>query len=165
MVTKIISIVKLTFALFVHFTNFSLLPFVHIHLIQLDNISAGVTEWKGLLKDYWSSFSKHCQLASNTDIRKVVMFEKTELALMIRWIFCQSILFYYFIVHLLKYIRLLIVSQVEKVMEKTFGHFLFASIDSDSRVCPRYLLLSIFLLCDIVVKLCLLYLYLCYQIT
>ncbi|ONK76430.1 uncharacterized protein A4U43_C03F27810 [Asparagus officinalis] len=62
---------------------------------ELDNVSAGRTEWRGLLKDYWSRFSKHCDLASNTDIRKV-----------------------------------------EKMLEKTFSHFLFPSADSESRVCP-----------------------------
>ncbi|WOL06554.1 hypothetical protein Cni_G15288 [Canna indica] len=38
---------------------------------ELDNVSAGTTEWKGLLKDYWSRFSKYCDLASNCDIRQV----------------------------------------------------------------------------------------------
>ncbi|ONK79378.1 uncharacterized protein A4U43_C01F5750 [Asparagus officinalis] len=62
---------------------------------ELDNVSAGETEWKGLLKDYWSRFSKYCDLASNTEIR-----------------------------------------QVEKMLEKRFDHYLFAGMDSDSRVCP-----------------------------
>ncbi|KAM0941729.1 putative DNA topoisomerase [Dioscorea sansibarensis] len=38
---------------------------------ELDNVSGGVTEWKGLLKDYWSRFSKYCDLATTTDIRQV----------------------------------------------------------------------------------------------
>ncbi|KAJ0986793.1 hypothetical protein J5N97_005149 [Dioscorea zingiberensis] len=38
---------------------------------ELDNVSGGVTEWKGLLRDYWSRFSKYCDLATNTDIRQV----------------------------------------------------------------------------------------------
>ncbi|KAK4385571.1 DNA topoisomerase 1 [Sesamum angolense] len=31
---------------------------------ELDNVSAGITEWKGLLKDYWTRFSKYCESAS-----------------------------------------------------------------------------------------------------
>ncbi|XP_020089817.1 uncharacterized protein LOC109711271 [Ananas comosus] len=38
---------------------------------ELDNVSAGATEWKGLTKDYWSRFSKYCDLASKTDIRQI----------------------------------------------------------------------------------------------
>ncbi|XP_072991034.1 uncharacterized protein [Typha latifolia] len=38
---------------------------------ELDNVSAGATEWKGLLKDYWTRFSKYCDLATNVDIRQV----------------------------------------------------------------------------------------------
>lgn len=62
---------------------------------ELDNVSAGLTEWKGLLTDYWSRFSKYCDIASSTNIR-----------------------------------------QVEKMLEETFGHILFASLPSSSRVCP-----------------------------
>ncbi|CAH9120495.1 unnamed protein product [Cuscuta epithymum] len=61
---------------------------------ELDNVSAGLTEWKGLLKDYWSRFSKYCEHASNVHIH-----------------------------------------QVEKMLEKTYGDFLFASLNS--RTCPR----------------------------
>uniref|UniRef100_A0A7N0VE90 DNA topoisomerase n=1 Tax=Kalanchoe fedtschenkoi TaxID=63787 RepID=A0A7N0VE90_KALFE len=38
---------------------------------ELDNVSAGMTEWKGLLKDYWTRFSKYCNLASNVTIHQV----------------------------------------------------------------------------------------------
>ncbi|XBJ09123.1 hypothetical protein VPH35_014258 [Triticum aestivum] len=38
---------------------------------ELDNISAGSTEWKGLLKDYWERLSKYCGDASQWDVRKV----------------------------------------------------------------------------------------------
>ncbi|KAJ1258989.1 hypothetical protein BS78_10G118600 [Paspalum vaginatum] len=38
---------------------------------ELDNVSAGSTEWKGLLKDYWERFSKYCGDASKLDGRKV----------------------------------------------------------------------------------------------
>ncbi|XP_017698131.1 DNA topoisomerase 1 isoform X2 [Phoenix dactylifera] len=62
---------------------------------ELDNVSAGLTEWKGLLRDYWSRFSKYCDLASDTNIR-----------------------------------------QVEKMLEETFGHVLFASLPNNCRVCP-----------------------------
>lgn len=62
---------------------------------ELDNVSAGLTEWKGLLKDYWTRFSKYCEQTSNVHIH-----------------------------------------QVEKMLEKTFGNFLFASLPSGSRTCP-----------------------------
>nr|ACF22718.1 DNA topoisomerase family [Brachypodium distachyon] len=39
--------------------------------LELDNVSAGSTEWKGLLKDYWERFSKYCGDASQWDVRKV----------------------------------------------------------------------------------------------
>ncbi|KAM0839667.1 hypothetical protein ACQ4PT_060163 [Festuca glaucescens] len=38
---------------------------------ELDNVSAGSTEWKGLLKDYWERFNKYCRDASQWDVRKV----------------------------------------------------------------------------------------------
>lgn len=38
---------------------------------ELDNVSAGTTEWKGLLKDYWARFSMYCQRAGKVDIRQV----------------------------------------------------------------------------------------------
>ncbi|EMS60572.1 DNA topoisomerase 1 [Triticum urartu] len=38
---------------------------------KLDNVSAGSTEWKGLLKDYWERFSKYCGDARQWDVRKV----------------------------------------------------------------------------------------------
>ncbi|VAI85160.1 unnamed protein product [Triticum turgidum subsp. durum] len=38
---------------------------------NLDNVSAGSTEWKGLLTDYWERFSKYCTDASQWDVRKV----------------------------------------------------------------------------------------------
>ncbi|KAM0904678.1 hypothetical protein ACQ4PT_017862 [Festuca glaucescens] len=38
---------------------------------ELDNVSAGSTEWKGLLKDYWERFNKYCGDASQWDVRKV----------------------------------------------------------------------------------------------
>ncbi|KAK2983113.1 hypothetical protein RJ640_027160, partial [Escallonia rubra] len=62
---------------------------------ELDNVSAGMTEWKGLLRDYWTRFSKYCELTSNVHIH-----------------------------------------QVEKMLEKTFGDLLFASLPNKSRTCP-----------------------------
>ncbi|KAA8520995.1 hypothetical protein F0562_011668 [Nyssa sinensis] len=62
---------------------------------ELDNISAGLTEWKGLLRDYWTRFSKYCDCAGNIHIH-----------------------------------------QVEKMLEKKFGDFLFASLPDKSRTCP-----------------------------
>lgn len=45
---------------------------------ELDNVSAGITEWKGLLKDYWTRFSKYCESASSVHIHQVEkMLEKT----------------------------------------------------------------------------------------
>uniref|UniRef100_A0ACD5ZA42 Uncharacterized protein n=1 Tax=Avena sativa TaxID=4498 RepID=A0ACD5ZA42_AVESA len=38
---------------------------------ELDNVSTGSTEWKGLLKDYWERFNKYCGDASKWDVRKV----------------------------------------------------------------------------------------------
>ncbi|KAA8528204.1 hypothetical protein F0562_035545 [Nyssa sinensis] len=65
---------------------------------ELDNVSAGLTEWKGLLRDYWTRFSKFCDRTSNVHIH-----------------------------------------QVEKMLEKTFGDFLFASLPDKSRTCPSCL--------------------------
>ncbi|XP_068314031.1 uncharacterized protein [Pyrus communis] len=62
---------------------------------ELDNVSAGLTEWKGLLKDYWTRFSTYCERTSTVHIH-----------------------------------------QVEKMMEKKFGDFLFASLPDQSRTCP-----------------------------
>ncbi|KAK4347676.1 hypothetical protein RND71_034015 [Anisodus tanguticus] len=65
---------------------------------ELDNVSAGMTEWKGLLRDYWTRFSKYCEHTGNVHIH-----------------------------------------QVEKMLEKTFGDFLFASLPDESRTCPSCL--------------------------
>ncbi|KAI4380217.1 hypothetical protein MLD38_006434 [Melastoma candidum] len=62
---------------------------------ELDNVSAGLTEWKGLLKDYWTRFSSYCERAASVHIH-----------------------------------------QVEKMLEKTFGDFLFASLPDKTRTCP-----------------------------
>ncbi|XP_042399090.1 DNA topoisomerase 1-like [Zingiber officinale] len=44
---------------------------------ELDNVSTGTTEWKGLLKDYWLRFSKYCDQASNCNFLELEnMLEK-----------------------------------------------------------------------------------------
>ncbi|KAH9798445.1 Omega-protein [Citrus sinensis] len=65
---------------------------------ELDNVSAGLTEWKGLLVDYWSRFSSYCTCAQSLHIH-----------------------------------------QVEKMLEKTFGDSLFASLPNKDRSCPVYI--------------------------
>ncbi|XP_010548523.1 PREDICTED: uncharacterized protein LOC104819919 [Tarenaya hassleriana] len=63
---------------------------------ELDNVSAGLTEWKGLLGDYWTRFSSYCKRVENVHIH-----------------------------------------QVEKMLEKRYGDFLFASLpDPSNRTCP-----------------------------
>ncbi|KNA16878.1 hypothetical protein SOVF_085180 [Spinacia oleracea] len=45
---------------------------------ELDNVSAGSTEWKGLLKDYWGRFSIYCERAGKVHIHQVEkMLERT----------------------------------------------------------------------------------------
>ena len=45
---------------------------------ELDNVSAGSTEWKGLLRDYWSRFSTYCDHAAKVHSYHVErMLEKT----------------------------------------------------------------------------------------
>ncbi|KAL6577561.1 hypothetical protein OROMI_009889 [Orobanche minor] len=65
---------------------------------ELDNVSGGITEWKGLLRNYWTRFSKYCECAGNVHIH-----------------------------------------QVEKMLEKTFGAFLFASLPDGNKTCPSCL--------------------------
>ncbi|GLT85103.1 hypothetical protein SLE2022_033040 [Rubroshorea leprosula] len=62
---------------------------------ELDNVSAGLTEWKGLLKDYWTRFKSYCSHTESVHIH-----------------------------------------QVEKMLEKTFEDFLFASLPDKNRTCP-----------------------------
>lgn len=45
---------------------------------ELDNVSAGMTEWKGLLKDYWTRFSSYCVRAGKVHRHQVEkMLERT----------------------------------------------------------------------------------------
>ncbi|CAN0859446.1 DNA topoisomerase 1 [Linum grandiflorum] len=44
---------------------------------MLDNVCAGLTEWKGLLRDYWTRFSSYCSGTENVHIHQVEkMLEK-----------------------------------------------------------------------------------------
>ncbi|CAI0376260.1 unnamed protein product [Linum tenue] len=44
---------------------------------ELDNVSAGLTEWKGLLRDYWTRFSSYCSSTETVHIHQVEkMLEK-----------------------------------------------------------------------------------------
>ncbi|XP_059662989.1 uncharacterized protein LOC132308787 isoform X2 [Cornus florida] len=78
-----------------HFSEVTDYSFTADMETELDNVSAGFTEWKGLLRDYWTRFSKFCDQAAKVHIH-----------------------------------------EVEKMLEKTFGDFLFASLPDESRTCP-----------------------------
>ncbi|KAM7493321.1 hypothetical protein LguiB_027930 [Lonicera macranthoides] len=78
-----------------HFSEVTDYSFTADMETELDNVSAGLTEWKGLLRDYWTRFSKYCERASEVHIR-----------------------------------------EVEKMLEKTFADFIFASLPNKSRMCP-----------------------------
>ncbi|XP_006656881.1 DNA topoisomerase 1 [Oryza brachyantha] len=54
-----------------HFSEVADLSFTANMETELDNVSAGSTEWKGLLKDFWERFNKYCGDASRLDTRKV----------------------------------------------------------------------------------------------
>ncbi|XP_019438806.1 PREDICTED: uncharacterized protein LOC109344452 [Lupinus angustifolius] len=78
-----------------HFSEVTDYSFTADMETELDNVSAGLTEWKGLLRDYWTRFKSYCDRTSNVHIH-----------------------------------------QVEKMLEKKFGDYLFASLPDQSRVCP-----------------------------
>ncbi|XP_059460951.1 uncharacterized protein LOC132190087 isoform X2 [Corylus avellana] len=78
-----------------HFSEVTDYSFTADMETELDNVSAGLTEWKGLLKDYWTRFSSYCECATSVHIH-----------------------------------------QVEKMLEKKFGDFLFDSLPDKSRTCP-----------------------------
>lgn len=78
-----------------HFSEVTDYSFTADMETELDNVSAGLTEWKGLLGDYWTRFSKYCESTSNVHIH-----------------------------------------EVEKMLEKKFGDFLFTSLPNKSRTCP-----------------------------
>ena len=39
--------------------------------LQLDNVSAGLTEWKGFLRDCWTQISSYCKRANNVNVNQV----------------------------------------------------------------------------------------------
>ncbi|TYI22837.1 hypothetical protein ES332_A06G128700v1 [Gossypium tomentosum] len=78
-----------------HFSEVTDYSFTADMETELDNVSVGLTEWKGLLRDYWTRFSSYCSRAESVHIH-----------------------------------------QVEKMLEKTFRDFLFASLPNKSRTCP-----------------------------
>ncbi|WCJ42559.1 DNA topoisomerase 1 [Euphorbia peplus] len=81
-----------------HFTEVTDYSFTADMETELDNVSAGITEWKGLLKDYWSRFSSYCKRVDSVHIH-----------------------------------------QVEKMLEKIFGDFLFGTLPNKSKACPSCL--------------------------
>ncbi|KAK3128969.1 hypothetical protein QOZ80_6BG0469160 [Eleusine coracana subsp. coracana] len=54
-----------------HFSEVADYSFTANMETELDNVSAGSTEWKGLMKDYWERFSKYCADVGQLDVRKV----------------------------------------------------------------------------------------------
>lgn len=78
-----------------HFSEVTDYSFTADMETELDNVSAGLTEWKGLLKDYWTRFKSYCNRTEGIHIH-----------------------------------------QVEKMLERTFGDFLFASLPDRNRTCP-----------------------------
>lgn len=54
-----------------HFSEVANYSFTADMETELDNISAGMTEWKGLLANYWSRFIEYCKLASDAHIHQV----------------------------------------------------------------------------------------------
>ncbi|KAK1268060.1 hypothetical protein QJS04_geneDACA006676 [Acorus gramineus] len=71
-------ILKVSAFLSTHFSDLADCSFTADMETELDNVSFGVTEWKALLKDYWSKFNKHCDRARNIRVQEVErMLEKT----------------------------------------------------------------------------------------
>ncbi|GJN29018.1 hypothetical protein PR202_gb17203 [Eleusine coracana subsp. coracana] len=56
-----------------HFSEVADYSFTANMETELDNVSAGSTEWKGLMKDYWERFSKYCADVGQLDVRKVFL--------------------------------------------------------------------------------------------
>lgn len=122
--------------------NCLLVTLVHLYIcFQLDNVSAGVTEWKGLLKDYWTRFNSYCTRAQRVHIHQVWLGSCCY-----PWVccFCWKFLVLFslslsfnFLFNLL-IINIIKCLQVEEMLGKTFGDFLFASIPNKDRACPRY---------------------------
>ncbi|KAG5244572.1 DNA topoisomerase [Salix suchowensis] len=61
-----------------HFTEVTDYSFTADMENELDNVSAGLTEWKGLLRDYWTRFQSYCSRTESVHIHQVEkMLEKT----------------------------------------------------------------------------------------
>ncbi|CAH8274734.1 unnamed protein product [Arabidopsis lyrata] len=60
-----------------YFTEITDYSFTADMEVELDNVSGGVTEWKGLLRDYWTRFSAYCKRVENVQRQQVEkMLEK-----------------------------------------------------------------------------------------
>ncbi|XP_045811312.1 DNA topoisomerase 1 [Trifolium pratense] len=60
-----------------HFSEVTDYSFTADMETELDNVSAGLTKWKGLLGDYWTRFKSYCERTSNVHIHQVEkMLEK-----------------------------------------------------------------------------------------
>ncbi|CAJ2671765.1 unnamed protein product [Trifolium pratense] len=60
-----------------HFSEVTDYSFTADMETELDNVSAGITKWKGLLGDYWTRFKSYCERTSNVHIHQVEkMLEK-----------------------------------------------------------------------------------------
>ncbi|KAJ3694760.1 hypothetical protein LUZ60_000137 [Juncus effusus] len=62
-----------------HFAELSDLSFTADMENELDNVSAGSTQWKGLLSDYWSRFSKYCEITAKVNPREVEKLLESKL--------------------------------------------------------------------------------------
>lgn len=61
-----------------HFTEVTDYSFTADMETELDNVSAGLTDWKGLLKDYWTRFQLYCSRTESVHIHQVEkMLERT----------------------------------------------------------------------------------------
>ncbi|PNY16804.1 DNA topoisomerase 1-like protein, partial [Trifolium pratense] len=54
-----------------HFSEVTDYSFTADMETELDNVSAGLTKWKGLLGDYWTRFKSYCERTSNVHIHQV----------------------------------------------------------------------------------------------
>ncbi|KAI5394002.1 hypothetical protein KIW84_060919 [Lathyrus oleraceus] len=60
-----------------HFSEVTDYSFTADMETELDNVSAGITKWKGLLGDYWTRFISYCERTSNVHTHQVEkMLEK-----------------------------------------------------------------------------------------
>ncbi|KAL9328937.1 hypothetical protein ACSQ67_003940 [Phaseolus vulgaris] len=64
-----------------HFSEVTDYSFTADMETELDNVSAGLTEWKGLLRDYWTRFKSYCERTSNVHIHQVEKMLEKNLAI------------------------------------------------------------------------------------